>query len=656
VTRGRAYQRQGRVEDLAISADGRLLATVVGGERYVTSVWPKPRKSAAGALESKCSCPVGHDGCKHAVAVVADYLQLLADQQEPPAAEGDDPRWDQLAGRTAERADEDFDAPDADDGGRSGRRTRSDWDAKIREHIQAKSREELAELVGSLVERFPELREEFRERIALQEGDADRLIVQARRELRSVTAEDGWRHHWSDEGHTPDYSRLCHRLERLAELGCADAVVDLGRELIERGMEQVGRSHDEGETGIALGECLPAVFEAVTRSSLSGPQRLLFALDACLQDDYGLLDDVAATILDGDFPPDDWSAVADVLARRLTAMPAGGGDAWHRNYERDRVTGLLADALQRAGRGEELLAIYEREARLTGGYERVVAHLTRLRRYDDAERWAAEGIAQTREKLPGVAWHLADALAGIARRRRRWAVVAAHAAGRFFSDPGVETFREMLAAAARAKCRDAVRAAALRFLETGELPAGLGGPAKPGRTQARTARWPLPTPDWLVPLLRPDSRSRRPARPRHDVLIELAIAEQRPDDALRWFDGAHAAAEGSGARWTRTHSAEFADRVAGAVVASHPERALEIYRRVLDASLGPASRSAYESAVGILRKMRPIFRTLGREAEWTQLLSDTRRGYRRRRRFIELLDTLDGRTILQAKRARGQRA
>jgi len=30
VSRGQAYQRQGRVKDLAIAADGRLLATVLG--------------------------------------------------------------------------------------------------------------------------------------------------------------------------------------------------------------------------------------------------------------------------------------------------------------------------------------------------------------------------------------------------------------------------------------------------------------------------------------------------------------------------------------------------------------------------------------------------------------------------------------------------
>ena len=42
VARGRSYQRGGRVKDLKISSDGALLATVVGGDRYVTTVALSP--------------------------------------------------------------------------------------------------------------------------------------------------------------------------------------------------------------------------------------------------------------------------------------------------------------------------------------------------------------------------------------------------------------------------------------------------------------------------------------------------------------------------------------------------------------------------------------------------------------------------------------
>jgi len=96
VSRGRSYQRQGRVRDLAISEDGCLLATVDGGDRYVVRVRLQENATKDHSVQSKCTCPVGHDGCKHAVAVVAGYLERLGRAESVPVAEVDDPRWNKL--------------------------------------------------------------------------------------------------------------------------------------------------------------------------------------------------------------------------------------------------------------------------------------------------------------------------------------------------------------------------------------------------------------------------------------------------------------------------------------------------------------------------------------------------------------------------------
>src|SRR5262249_52399452 len=134
----------------------------------------------------------------------------------------------------------------------SGRPVTPNWNAKIEQDLRSKSREELADLVWSLAQRFPQIYQEFRERIALREGDAGGLWAEARGEIRKVTSERAWQSGWTGEGHTPDYSRIRRRLERLLELGHADEVVPLGRELIELGMRQVGESDDEGHTAWEL--------------------------------------------------------------------------------------------------------------------------------------------------------------------------------------------------------------------------------------------------------------------------------------------------------------------------------------------------------------------------------------------------------------------
>ncbi len=249
VTRGRSYQRQGRVKDLRISKAGELLATVVGGDRYTTRVALTSERGSS-KLKSTCTCPVGCNGCKHAVAVVADYLQAIADGREIPAAADEDPRWARFTERVAELDDEwddeemdDDDFSDDDESDeepaisslpasksvtKSATTAPVNWNRKIEQEIRKKSREELADLVWSLTQRFPEVFQEFRERIALREGDVNRLVVEARDEMQKVTSERAWRGRWSGEDHTPDYSRIRHRLDRILELGHADEVVSLG--------------------------------------------------------------------------------------------------------------------------------------------------------------------------------------------------------------------------------------------------------------------------------------------------------------------------------------------------------------------------------------------------------------------------------------------
>ena len=53
--------------------------------------------------------------------------------------------------------------------------------------------------------------------------------------------------------------------------------------------------------------------------------------------------------------------------------------------------------------------------------------------------------------------------------------------------------------------------------------------------------------------------------------------------------------------------------------------------------------------------MRPILKALGREPEWTARLTEIREKYRNRPKFMEILDRLDGRTIVATHKARGGR-
>ncbi|MDP9175728.1 MAG: SWIM zinc finger family protein [Planctomycetota bacterium] len=650
------------------SADDRLLATVIGGDRYVVTVSIEAAKKEDEQIHSKCTCPVGHDGCKHAVAVVAEYLDQIGRQKEIPIADAEDPRWGKLENDDAEwDFDEDEIGEEVEGEVRparpkSGQRTRESWDEKIKQHIHAKSREDLAELVWSLTQRFGEIREEFRERIALGEGDVDRLIAQARKELQSVTSQAAWRDHWNGEGNLPDYSKLLHRLERLVELGHADSVVRLGSEIIERGMAQVGQSHDEGETAMELAGCLAVVFKAVAKSNLPPAQKLLFAISACLQDDYGVIDDSVAAVLDAKYQPVDWSEVADDLARRLNAGKTSRrksdndgdepDDDFSRNYQRDQISGWLIRALNNAGRGDEMLAVYEKEARTTGSYERLVKFLIEQKQYDGAQRWAREGIEKTVNKLEGIASNLSEQLCEVARIHKQWDIVAAHAAQLFFNRPSKVGFEQLIAAANKAGCQESVQRLAMVFLETGVQAMRLTTSKKGERKIQLAQGWPLPVPDYLAPLMRSEDQRRPLTGPHFDVLIDMAIADKRPDDVLRWYDTLCAQRKQSpyGSSWSGPSA--YGDRVAEAVAKSHPQRAIDIYRQQVNQNLTQASVGAYETVAAYLRKMKPIMKSMERENDWTQIVEDIRLRHRNRPRFMEILDRLENRTILADQKTR----
>jgi uncharacterized Zn finger protein len=662
VSRGQTYQRQGRVRDLARTEDGRLLAWVEGGSRYATVVSLNAARNRGDRLQSSCTCPVGFDGCKHAVAVVLEYLEALKENTAVPTAPADDRRLELIEAEEdfeeddfeeEDFAEDDFEEPSP----RRARRRRGESEDALRAYLEARPAAELADLILQYAGRFPEVREELQEKRALGEGRMDELVARARRQIADLTSQHAWRNHWSGEGEVPDYSGLQRLLKNLVERGQADAVAELGRGLLRDGLEQVGQSDDEGETAGALARCLGVVFRAVAGSSLTARDKLLYAIDAVLQDDYDVCDG-AGEILDAEWAPADWSAVADELARRLRAQGRPNLTEFSDRYRRDRLSNWLIRALERAGRGDEALAVCEAEARVTGSYERLVGRLLDAGNLDDAARWAAEGMEKVGAEWPGVAQHLRDKLRDIAQRRRDWPLVAAYRADDFFSQPGVDTFGALMKATAKAGCEPQVRAAALHFLETNRRPDAAPPPqprpsrgrAKAPRAAARaaaTVSWPLP------PLPYPEAGAQRrlpawqPNEPHAhwDVLIDLAIQDKRPDDVLAWYDrlcGAHRrggyGVYGTGAR---------AEQVADAVAAAHPDRALAIYLDLAERQIAATNPAAYGEAARHLAKVRKLLTAAGRADEWARILADVRTRNARKRRLMETLDRLENSRIVR---------
>jgi len=622
VSRGKSYQKSGSVRDLARTSDGGLLAWVRGSRNYATKA-----ALEKGRLSSDCTCP--YEGtCKHAVAVVLEYLDCLKKKADVPLANVDDDRLSLLEDASLAWEDHedcvDFDEDDDE--------YRDEDDDLIPEAERAlagieaalgkKSKQELQATLSGILKSHPELKKElgFARPTPGKKGCAA-LTKSVTKAIVMISSEPAWRDYWKHTGQTPDYSPVRDGLKRLLDEGCPDDVVRLGEKLFTRGVEQLEHSHDEGETATELSDTMPIVFKALAKCSLSDTDKLERAVDFVLRDDYDLCRG-ADEFLQRRFGKKSWSELADRLLTRLREMkPETGEGAFSRDYNRDHLSGEVIRAMENAGRADEAIGLCLREAEATGSYERLVRKLRQADRTAEAEEWIRKGVKETQNKLPGIAASLKSALLEMRQEKKDWPFVSALRAEDFFQNPGLKTFKDLQTACARAKAWPEVRSACMVFLETGVYPGDKAG-------------WPLPDTGFGKP-----EKLRREKPPFTDTLIDIAISEKRIDDVLRWYDIQKQRANA----WFGSHRD---DVVANAVTGKYPDRAIAIWKTIAEGLIAQAKVGAYSEAVAYLKKVRQALDRTGRAAEWASYLAALTEANKRKPRLVEMLNVLSNKPII----------
>jgi uncharacterized Zn finger protein len=604
VVRGRDYQRQGRVADLAVTDDGGLVAWVKGSERYATKVVIDEN----GLPDSTCTCPYERN-CKHGVAVVIEYLKQVENNCRVPKAKQDDERLIQLAGGGRDD-DEDL--------------VSDDMRQDIGDFLQGKTKAQLIDLIHELAGQYPEIARDLSDRKQVISGNAEALVRRLRKEIRDLGSEPGWQNYWNSEGYTPDYSGVRKKFETLLQAGHTGEVLTLGRELVTTGIRQVEESHDEGETATEIVGCMPVIVEALDQSPLDPADKLSWALDAVLEDQFDVCE-AFAEYLDRQHPQTAWHTLADRLLAKLHGLKGGkGADEFSRDYERDRLSHWTIHALERAGREAEIIPLCIAEAKRTGSYDRLVQRLMAARRYEDAEKWIIEGLRAIGEKWPGIGASLRDKLREIRTLEQNWPVVAALRVEEFVRHPSLQAFRDCRKASVKAKLWPQVREFLLGYLEKGKLPWKQRG-------------WPLP-----------ESGLRQPEADQHNRfplisdLIDIAILEKKPDQVLKWYDQRPKGR--SGYTWLDE------DAIADAVQVQAPERAVAIWKNKAERLIAQVQPKAYQEAVKFLRKAGAVMAKQNQQAQWDHYLGSLRETHARKRRLLEILDGIDGKPIIKRRR------
>lgn len=598
------------VSQLSRTEDGTLVAWVSGTDEYATSV----RHEGDGEFGYDCTCPYDWGPCKHVVAVLLAASERLKRKEEIPLL---DPADDLYLEAFEEDDDWIEDDPGGDD---SPARPPQGRSPQLEALLAEKSQDELQALLAELAHDFPEVSRRLRDTARLEDGQIDRLVRSLRKEIRRLTAEEAWYNPWKGEGNLPDYSHVGGQLEALLDRGHADALLELGEELWERGARQVEESHDEGETALAIASCLEVVLRALPQTSLTPPEQLLWRIGHELDDEYSLLEGSDAVLNDPHYSRGHWREVAAVLEGWLDKLEVPKSGRFAATYRRERLLNWLRQAYLCGGESQKVLPLLEREADRCRSYDLLVKTLVESGDHEQARQWCIRGYHKTIEDAPGIASSLQARLRELAEGEGRFDLVAAYRAADFFERPAEKTFVDLRRAAEKAKVWPAVRDGVLAYLQTGKRPVA-GGRGKNA--------WPLPDPEVIKPETERLLMERFPNR---ELLIEIALLEERHDDGVAIYRELAK---------TRRWGWGIDERLAKAVIGSHPDVALQIWQSIAERLIGQVTPKAYREAAGYLRQMHRVYEKTGRLAEWQTLLTDLRTRHKAKRRLMEVLDGLE---------------
>jgi len=492
-----------------------------------------------------------------------------------------------------------------------------------RNWLENQSKKELIEFILGIAEEHSRVSELLTNHANLTQGKINPVKKAIRRDIEEM--EPDWQ-----GGDTfdvdSDFSRIAEQLATLLDAGYADDVVELGETFLQLAPKRYEYSHyDDWSIASGISECLDIILKALSRSSLSPAEQLLWYIDAVQKDEYSILDDTDDLTKKRCYKKADWQVVSDVLSERLQAQPVPENNADFSNcYKRENLTRWLQTALEKSGHQSDVITLLQQEAPITQRYDKLVSALLTAGREQEAHDWVVEGFAKTIDKLPGIAWRLAEQLRDQATRKKQYANITSLLALEFFYRPDTTLYCKLEKAAKRIRCWPAVRESLLAYLETGMRPDLQT--TKRGKTRTPSPNWPLPPCDLLLP------KSKRAAHhfPNTNALTNIAIYEKRPDDVLKWYH--------LGRKSYMYHDTD--NSVAEAVKSTHPDEALAIWKRVAEWEIARVKPAAYKVAAPYLRKIRALYRKQKRADKWNTYLSALRQQHKAKRRLIEILNSL----------------
>jgi len=595
VARGRVYKN--RVNDLKRRSDTHLVATVEGRSRYHTEIWLEED----GELVCSCSCPYNWGPCcKHGIATLLLYLDKLQQGVEVELL-----------------LEEEQESVDLIDTSLPAIKT------ALKEKVGKLKKAELQSVLLSLLDESPEIVRLLDHKLTTpptNRSDLQRQVAKIRKEIERVSEEPAWQNHWDNEGSIPDYSRIEAQLQQLLGQGCHQQVLDLGEYLLQRGIEQIEQSDDDGELGWEISRCLVVVLQALKESPMPAVERLLHFWQMQEREDYGLLYDIEVVpVEESELSEADWAQVAQHYSQQLQQLEKPKRDQygrWRGSYQRGQLLQRLVKAENGAGNPQQATQWLIQDLPYTEEYVALVRQLQQQGELKQAMQWAQKGFQQTQGRLAGVANQLREMLIELNAECGDPIQALALEMYHFFEYPHLQQYLKVKLLAEKEQIWDTLRAGIIEWLQTGQLP-------------QQQIDWPLPESS-----LPQDKRRSWDSPPYYGVLIDIALHEKEIDQALQWYEAS--CKEG---RNHCTRSREIAE----ATWQQQLEPALAIWRFSVEQQIAKVKPKAYREARPDLLKIEKLYQHHGKTGAFRQWIQQIRTTHKAKRRLMEVLDGVEGR-------------
>ena len=481
---------------------------------------------------------------------------------------------------------------------------------RIEKFLQSEAKDMIISYLMEYCREYPDLRASLLDRARLKSGNKKSVLDSLRRELFQAANMDGGRGIWPGERYFPDYSKVRQIMKSLLEADQADEILSIGPDFFRLAKTQIEQTDDEGETCDDICLCVPMFVEALQRSSRTELEKMVWAVESVLDSDFNLADEIERYLKER-HPSAAWSDFADQMSVKLAKMPARK-NSFESTSRRGELSDWIIYALEQAGREAEIQAFYESEARKTQRYGRLIEHLLKEGRLEDAERWIQEGLDLDKKGKAVGGHELRTYLRELRKLQQDWPSLSVLDVEFFVEYPSLLRFEECRITAEKTGVWPELRKTLLDYLAQGQAP------------------WQHPL--WPLAGLSGEMRSGHRCHPLVEDLIEISIHENRPEECLYWFDKIPPK--------HRFLSSQLYERVARCVKKYAPERAVSIWKSLAENEIAQTSPSSYVKAGGYLQQASLVMDEQGRKNDWRIYIDSLRDQHHRKKRLLPVLEDL----------------